>query len=237
MKFFYAFLAFLFLGSLFGQGNELYFKSVNDSILNQFDNDTTRIEIPFKDPLHKYKNYFNYVMCFYPRISYNKLYISSRKSNKIARVLAKPLSVIAAPEERNYYIRFSRKAMSTLDTITFFNLSTDAQIGLISKQISMVEVHGNSGFFELFTLFRKKRSIKKSKDLHKEVNLKTVESGLGYQLMEYTSEIYDKLLEDNWSDKKLYNKYYLRNTYHLMDNNAVRVYMYDFPVYLHNIYK
>ncbi len=231
-------LFFFLFSSVFSQKPDIYYKYLNDSLVNTFDNDTTRIEIPFKDPLHKYKNYFNYVMCFYPKITYNKLYISSGKTNKIAKVTVRPLSVIAAPEDRNYYIKFSRKAISTLDTVTFFNLSTDSKIALISKQISMVEVHGNSGFFELFGLFSKKRSTKsKGKALQKEVNLYSIEAGLGYQLMTYTSEVMDKLLEDNWSDKKLYKKFYFPNTFHLMDNNAIRTYMYDYPVYLHNIYK
>ncbi|MBL7916813.1 MAG: hypothetical protein JNM96_00350, partial [Bacteroidia bacterium] len=189
------------------------------------------------DGMFKYKNYFNFVLCHYPKITYKKLYISSKKSNKITDFKTKLLSILSAPEDRNYYLYFSNKAESTLDTVTFFNLTTDSKIALISKQISMVEVCGNSGFFDMIGLYFKKRSIKKSKELNKDINLKSIEAGLGYQLLDYTLEVKEKLDFENWADKKLHKKHYEKNTHHLMEYDAIKTYMYDYPVYLLNNYK
>ncbi len=219
------------------KGQSLYYKSLNDSILNTFNKDTCRVVINENDELYKYKNYFNYVLCLYPKITYKRLYISSKKSNKISHLKTKLLSIISTPEDRNYFIYFSKKAESTLDTVSFFNLTTDSKIALISKQISMVEVCGNSGFFDMIGLYFKKRSIKRSKDLNKDINLKSIEAGLGYQLLDYTLEVKEKLDFENWADKKLHKKYYLKNTYHLMEYDAIKTYMYDYPVYLQNNYK
>lgn len=219
------------------KAQNLYFKTLNDSILNTFNKDTCRFIINENDNLYKFKNYFNYVLSHYPKITYKKLYISSKKSNKITGFKTKLLSILSAPEDRNYYIYFSNKAESTLDTVTFFSLTTDSKIALISKQISMVEVCGNSGFFDMIGLYFKKRSIKKSKELNKDINLKSIEAGLGYQLLDYTLEVKEKLDFENWSDKKLYKKYYEKNTHHLMEYDAIKTYMYDYPVYLQNNFK
>jgi hypothetical protein len=54
-------------------------------------------------------------------------------------------------------------------------------------------VCGNSGFFDMIGLYFKKRSIKRSKDLNKDINLKSIEAGLGYQLLDYTLEVKEKL--------------------------------------------
>jgi hypothetical protein len=60
---------------------------------------------------------------------------------------------------------------------------------------------------------------------------------LGHQLMTYTSEMNDKLLEDYWKDKHAYKKYYENNMAHFMNVAAINAYLHDYAVYLHNIYR
>ncbi|MBK6523303.1 MAG: hypothetical protein IPG08_13830 [Sphingobacteriaceae bacterium] len=50
----------------------------------------------------------------------------------------------------------------------------------------------------------KKYKIKRGKELHKDINLYTIEAGLGHQLITYTNEMTDKLFEENWTDKHAY---------------------------------
>lgn len=215
----------------------IYYKSLTDSILNKYNADTNRISIKESDPLFKYKNYFNYVMCFYPKLEYKKIVISSGTSQKIGQVKVDALAIIAAPEERLYTIKFSTKAPSLIDTVTFEKLSIDSKLALISKQISLVKVYSTSGFFEMIGLAFKKNSVKNSKELNKDVNLFSIEAGLGYQLMDYTNEVLDKLQEDNWKDKSSYKKHYHKYTHALMSYDEIKTYLYDYPVYLQNIYK
>jgi hypothetical protein len=218
-------------------GQTLYFKNLTDSILNKYNADTNRISIKETDPLFKYKNYFNYVMCFYPKLEYKKIHISSAPSRKLAQVKVTILDYIAASEERVYNIKFSTKAPSLIDSITFENLSLNAKLALISKEISLIKVYSTSVFFEMISLRFKKNSVKNSKELNKDINLNSIEAGLGYQLMSYTNEVLSKLEEENWKDKSDYKKLYHKHTHALMSYDEIKTYMYDYPVYLQNIYK
>ena len=228
---------FLMLGFVICNAQNIYFKNLTDSIINKFNTDTNRISIKETDPLYKYKNYFNYVMCFYPKLEYQKIIISSGPSHKVANVKIKALDAIAGSEDRVYSIKFSSKTHSLIDTVIFEHLTIDSRVALISIQISMVQYYSTCVFFDVIDTYFKKNSIKRSKELNKDVNLKTIEAGQGFQLMDYTNEVLDKLLEDNWKDKKAYKKHYRKNTHALMSYDEIRTYMYDYPVYLQNIYK
>lgn len=185
----------------------------------------------------KYKNYFNYVLCFYSGLEYKKIRIKTRKSHHIADVKPAPVDVIASAEDRVYTIYFSSHAPSLLDTVIFEKLSVDSKIALISQQISLIKEYSNLGFFEVMGMRFKKYKIKRGKELHKDINLYTIEAGLGHQLITYTNEMTDKLQEENWTDKHAYKKYYEKNMAHMMNVLAINAYLHDYAVYLHNIYK
>lgn len=187
--------------------------------------------------MFKYKNYFNYVLCFYKGLEYKKIRIKTHKSQHIADVKPAKIDVIAAPEDRVYTIFFSNHAPALLDTVTFEKLSVDSKIALISQQISMIKEYSNLGFFEVIGMRFKKYKIKKGKELHKDINLYTIEAGLGYQLITYTNEMTDKLLEDYWTDKHAYKKYYEKTMAHMMNVVAIDAYLHDYAVYLQNVYK
>jgi len=219
------------------QIQNLYYKTLTDSIINTFSVDTNHLSIKRTDPMIKYKNYFNYVLCLYKNLDYKKIRIRSEKTQRVADVKPKPIDVIAASEERVYTIIFSSDAGSLIDTVTFEKLSVDSKIALISKQISLIQEYSTLGFFEIIGMRFKKYSIKRSKRLNKDINLYSIEAGLGYQLITYTNEVYDKLFEDNWTNKRDYKKYYEKNVHALMSYDAIKTYLYDYPVYLQNVYK
>ncbi len=185
----------------------------------------------------KYKNYFNYVLCFYSGLEYKKIRIKTRKSHHIADVKPAPVDVIASAEDRVYTIYISSHAPALLDTVIFEKLSVDSKIALISQQISLIKEYSNLGFFEVMGMRFKKYKIKRGKELHKDINLYTIEAGLGHQLITYTNEMTDKLQEENWTDKHAYKKHYEKNMAHMMNVLAINAYLHDYAVYLHNIYK
>ncbi|MBP9069941.1 MAG: hypothetical protein KBG47_10555 [Bacteroidia bacterium] len=219
------------------QTQNLYYKTLTDSIINTFSVDTNHLSIKRTDPMIKYKNYFNYVLCFYKNLEYKKIRIKSQKAHHIADVKPAAIDVIASAEDRVYTIIFSSEAPSLLDTVTFEKLSVDSKIALISQQISLIKEYSNSGFFEVIGMRFKKYKIKRGKELHKDINLYTIEAGLGHQLITYTNEMTDKLFEENWTDKHAYKIYYEKNMAHMMNVLSINAYLHDYPVYLHNIYK
>lgn len=215
-----------------GRSQSLYYRSLTDSILNTFKTDSSNIEIKETDPLYKYRAYFNYVHLMHSKVEYKKLIISSGRSKKIASVKSKGFAAIASSENRVYTIHFSNKAPSLIDTITFEKLSTDAKIALISKQFSMVHEYSTCGFFEVIGMYFKKRSMSRSREMNKDNNLRSIEAGLGHQMIAYTLEVFDKIQEENWKDKKAFKKYYKRNTYDIMSYDEIKTYMSDYPVYM-----
>lgn len=230
------YILFFILGLVItGHSQHKYYRELNDSILKVITADTFGVKIKETDPLFKYKHYFNYVLSFYPKLEYKTIYVQSAKSKKQASISSKGMAALTAPEQREYALCVSTKLPSHLDTVTFENLSVDARLGLISKQIGMLDVYSKSGFFEIIGLYFKKRNS--NKELTKDVNLSVIEAGLGHQLADLTNEMLDKLLIDYWRDKKAYKKYYTKNTKHLMSSDAIRTYMNDYPVYLQNSYK
>lgn len=216
----------------FAQTKNLYYKSLTDSILQTFASDSSRIEIKENDPLYKYKAYFNYVHSLHSKVEYKKLIISSVNSKKMADVKTKGFAAIASSENRVYTIRFSKKLPSLIDTISFEKLSTDAKIALISKQFSMVHEYSTCGFFEVIGMYFKKRSKSSAKEMNKDNNLRSIEAGLGHQMIAYTLEVFDKIQEENWKDKKAFKKYYNRYTKGIMSYDEIKTYMSDYPVYM-----
>lgn len=226
-------IAFAFAACLSqAQTKNLYYKSLTDSIVQTFKSDSSGIEIKETDPLYKYKAYFDYVHLMHSKVEYKKLIISSGKSKKLADVKTKGFAAIASSENRVYTIRFSTKAPSLIDTITFEKLSTDAKIAFISKQFSMVHEYGTCGFFEVIGMHFKKRSKSSAKELNKDNNLRSIEAGLGHQMIAYTLEVFDKIQEENWKDKKAFKKYYNHYTKDIMSYDEIKTYMSDYPVYM-----
>ena len=70
------------------------------------------------------------------------------------------------------------------------------------------------------------------REINKDNNLRWIEAGLGHQMIAYTLEVFDKIQEENWKDKKAFKKYYKRNTYDIMSYDEIKTYMSDYPVYM-----
>jgi hypothetical protein len=213
-----------------------YYKNLSHEQLQGFSNDSSRVIINEKDSLFAYKAYFDYVLRFYPKTEFKKIIVQSGKTNKMAKVRTKGLAIIAAPEERVYKITISKTGPSLLDTVAFKNLETNSKIAFIAREIAVVDIYSKSGFFEMIGLFFKQRSLK-NKGFHKEINLNAVEAGLGFQLMAYTSEVNSKLEEEYWRNKKAYKKRGKRYLNTLLAIDAIKTYLYDYPVYMQNNYK
>jgi hypothetical protein len=233
----YIFFFFACLSScLTINAQHIHYKSLSHEQLLTFSNDSSKVVINEKDSLFPYKAYFDYVLRFYPKSEFRKIIVQSGKTNKMAKVRTKGLAIISAPDDRVYKITISKTGPSLLDTVAFKNLETDSKIAFIAREMAVVDIYSKSGFFEMIGLFFKQRS-RNNKSFQKDINLNAVEAGLGFQLMNYTSEVNSKLEEEYWRNKKAYKTYGKRYLNTLLSIDAIKTYLYDYPVYMQNNYK
>lgn len=229
---FILFISFIFTSN----AQHIYFKSLEHEQLKSFLNDSSKISLNSADSLLPFKAYFDYVLKFYTKTEYKKIIVKTGKTKKLAKVRSKGLAGFSQAENRVYKITISSSGPDLLDTVAFKRLETDSKIAFIARQMAIVDIYSKSGFFEIMGLFFKQRS-KNNKAFQKEVNLNVIEAGLGYQLMNYSSEVTGKLEEEYWRNKKAYRKKGKRYLNTLMSLDAIKTYLNDYPVYLQNNYK
>lgn len=230
-------LLFLLL-LFFSQNNSaqhLYYRTVDANIVKQFEDSANWVSN--LDPNSLLKKQFNYVLKFYPKMRVKNIYVKFTKSSSIARVKPKFASIFKMPGQRIYTIYFSTETKTTLDSVLIQNLSFNPQVGLIANQISVIEDLSTSGFFNFISYFFKRHSIKGRKEIKEEAQLKTLEVGLGYQLLALNNEYEQKLEISNWLSTKGYTNYFKHYRGQSIKPRQVRNFINDFPIYVSNNYK
>ena len=165
--------------------------------------------------------------------------IRVKYTNSATIVKTKPQfsSIFKLPGQRAYTITFSKQTRTTLDSVLLGNLSFNAQLGLIANQVSIIEDMSTGGFFNFIAFYVKQLSRKGKKSIVKEAELKTLEVGLGHQLLALNREYDEKLRISNWSTTKGYANYFKHYRGQSMKPQKVLNFMNDLPVYVSNNYK
>ena len=219
------------------KGQHIYYKSPGPEAVNAFQ-DTLHKTIILNDDSAAYiKNQFNYVLRFYPTMLVKTILVRYKKSTTVAKVKIRFSSIFKAPNQRVYKIYFSKSSKSTMDSVILKNLSFNSQLGLIANQISQIEDISTSGFFNCVSWYFKQLSSRKKNKLAKDAQLKTVEMGLGYQLLSLNKEIEEKLVIDNWKNTRGYKHYAKHIKYNLLKPNQIADFIKDMPVYVGNDYR
>jgi hypothetical protein len=233
-------LLLLFLNCLLffkNKGQHIYYKNPSPEAVKVFDDTLNRTVVLNNDSMGFTKNQFNYVLRFYPNMQVKTILVKYKKSTTIAKVKPTFSSLFKAPNQRVYKVYFSRVSKSTLDSVLLKNLSFNSQLGLIANQISTIEDISTSGFFNCVSWYFKQTSSRKKNKLAKDAQLKTLEMGLGYQLLSLSSEIEEKLMIDNWKTTKGYKNYtkYIKSSF--LKSNQIVDFIKDMPVYVGNEYR
>jgi hypothetical protein len=142
-----------------------------------------------------------------------------------------------SPQKRNYRICLSSSALSALDSVTLEDLNVDSRVGLIGRELSKIEDLSTSGFFDMLSWYFKQLSKRGKNKVEKDAELKTLEVGLGYQLLELRKENDEKLVIENWKDPNAYAYYFKHHKKRYMDAETIQVFLYDLPVYATHNYK
>ena len=228
-------LLFLFTRPLVAQHQ--YNKNPDSNLVRQFKDTLQRTVLVKGDSSDLLVSQFNYVLRFYPKMLVKNIRVDFTDAYRIVKTRPKFSSIFKAPADRIYKITFSNSTQSTLDSATIKNLSFNSQLGLIANQISIIEDLSTGGFFDFVGWYLKKMSHKARNRMDAEIELKTLEVGLGYQLLSLNKENEKKLQIDNWQNTKGFDSYakYTRNR--AMKPDKVANFISDLPIYVTQQYQ
>lgn len=228
---------FLFFSLINGHAQHLYYKTVDPQLLTSFYDTAHRVILKNLDSTNILKKQFDYVLKFYPKMLVKNIVVDFKKSSSVAKTRPKFSSVFKSPVQRVYKITFSKNTNSTLDSVLLQNLSFNSQIGLIAHQISMIEDLSTGGFFNFVAFYFKNLSHAGMKRIYLDAEEKTLEVGLGYQLLDLNKENLENLKIENWTDTKGYTNYMRHYKNRPMKPSLVINFINDMPVYVAHPYK
>ena len=231
------FIGFLFLNFHSGSAQNLYYKTLNAQLVAPFYDTAHRVELKNIDSTSSIKKQIDYVLKFYPKMLVKNILVDFKKSASVAKTRPKFSSIFKSPVQRVYKITFSKGTNSTLDSVVLENLTFNSQIGLIAHQISIIEDMSTGGFFNFVAFYFKNLTHAGIKRIYLDAEEKTIEVGLGYQLLDLNKENLENLKIENWTDTKGYTNYMRHYKNRSMKPSRVINFINDMPVYVAHPYK
>ncbi len=158
----------------------------NDSLLNN-----KQIDSIFKPQISG-------ALMFYPELKNIKIKFKIKKA--ITPLSARPRvwATFQKPKNRKYLIVISSASISKLEPILLKNLSFNAQVGVLGHEISHVaDFNQRKGLYFVKLLFM--QFSKKAMDIFENnTDKRTIEHGLGYQLLAWSTEVRQNLKIKEW---------------------------------------
>jgi hypothetical protein len=215
----------------------IYYKNPDYKIINRFWDTTQRLILKNVDSNNTVKKQFSYLLKFYPKMLFKNIIIEHKVSPKVTKTKPKFSSIFKMPSERTYSIYFSTSTGSTLDSAILKNLSFNSQLGLIALQLSQIEDMSTGGFFNFIGWYVRQLSKKGHDRIYLNAEEKTLEVGLGYQLLAYNREFTEKLKIDNWTEVQGYDNYIKHYKNRSMRPQKILDLINDLPAYAGKQYK
>ncbi len=228
-------LVFLLFSGVQMFAQHQYFKHLSKDSVLAFVDSSNRILTTPEDSLRLHQ--FAYVMRFYPNLALKTIKIDYRFSKHTVVTKPKLFSLFKDAEQRVYKVTFSKSTASAMDSVLISTLSLDSQIGLIANQFSIIEDLSTGGFFNYLKFYFRSLTPKGRNKTYHEAEERTLEVGLGHQLLAYNLEFAEKLKIENWQSTQGYATYikYYRNR--SMKSDLVRNFLVDLPVYIQHSYR
>lgn len=213
----------------------IYYKNPDEATVRQFRDTANRVIGIDSNSL--LKKQFNYIFKFYPKMLVKHIIIEFNRKENVVKVKPKFSSIFKMPSQRIYTVYFSKSTKSTLDSVLLENLSFNAQLGLLATQVSVIEDLSTGGFFNFIGWYFKHLGHNGMKRVRADAERRTLEVGLGYQLLALNTELEEKLKIDNWMDTKGYANYMHHYKNRNMKAQTILNFMNDLPVYRSHTYK
>lgn len=231
------FVALLIGFAYHNRAQYLYYKNPDRSVVSQFRDSARRVMLVRIDSNDILRRQFDYILKFYPKMLVKKIIVSYNTSSKIVFTKPKFSALFKMPEEREYKVYFSRQTHSTLDSVMLQNLSFNAQLGLIANQVSQIEDFSTGGFFDFIAWYFRRLTRRGRNKTYTNNEEKTMEVGLGYQLISLNRELEKNLRIENWMNTNGYTRYARHMRNQAMRPELIINFINDLPFYVGKQYK
>ncbi len=215
----------------------IYYKTPDAEIVRNFSDSANRVLIRDTAGNELLKNQMAWVLRFFPDLQVKNIEVVFKPSGRIAHTKPFFSDLLKAPSQRIYRITFSNSTHSTADSAVLANLSFNAQLGLIAREMSQVEELSRSGFLDHVIWYFRQLSRRGRNRIFREAETRTLEIGLGYQLLALNTETARKLQIDHWQNAKGYASYVKYTQTPAMKPQQISDLLSDLPVYVKQTYK
>lgn len=219
------------------KAQHIHYKAPEPAIIRAFSDSLNRIVLTDTADNDLFKSQMAWVLRFFPDLQAKNIEVVFKPSSRIVRTKPFFSELLKAPSQRHYRIRFSNSTRSTADSAIFTQLSFNAQLGLIAREMSQIEELSRSGFLDHIAWYFRQMSRRGRNRIFREAETRTLEVGLGYQLLSLNIETAYKLRIDNWQNAKGYASYVKDIQTPAMEAQQISDLLNDLPVYVKQTYK
>ncbi|MFD2917220.1 hypothetical protein [Psychroserpens luteus] len=149
--------------------------------------------------IEDYEKQILITLSYFPELK--NVNIVFRERNRKTPLATRPtfLSMFCQAKKRTYIITISNKSTDYLNTIIFKNLTFNAQIGVLSHELAHISDYLNKGFGKMLVIAKNELFCPKAVDtLEYSTDLSSINHGLGYQLLEWSTNVRVNLKRANW---------------------------------------
>ena len=215
----------------------IYYKNPQADLIKTFNDSAYRCIILNPQNNSIIEHQLGYLLKFYPSMPFKNIVVKMKKASYTVKIQPKFTSVFKSPNQRIYKLYIGTGTKSTLDSVLINTLSFNSQLGMLANQLSLMEDLSAGGFFNFLGWYSKNLTHKGRRKLYREAELKTLDLGLGYQLLAYNTEFLERLKIENWQSTRGYTYYMKHYRNYLMKPSLILNFISDLPVYQSNTYK
>ena len=171
-------------------------------------------------------------LSYYPELKNTRITFRFRKRTTPLASRPRFFSAFLPKGIRSYVITISTESNSKLSPILFKNLPYNAQIGVIGHEIAHTVYYKKRTSFQLIGIASKLGNTKFVDNFEYETDKRTIQHGLGYQLLAWSEFVRSALQIKEWTgfneDEKSFDN---SNGERYMNPKSIKDYIKTFPSY------
>ena len=134
----------------------------------------------------------------FPELNNTEITFKYQKNNSPLSTRIRLTSIFKNKRNRKYIIIISSQTKEMIKPIMFTCLSLNAQIGVLGHELSHVSEFNSKSFFYFVRHVFKQLFHRWIDKFEFNTDLRTIQHGLGYQLLSWSKEVRKNLKSENW---------------------------------------
>lgn len=223
-------LVILFLIQISGVAQNIYFKSLSFAVVKGLNDSVRGISVKKDSIVHPAE--VNYALKFFQGTLYKKISVFKGKKDQFVKVKSPFMNMFKRPDNRVYKVYVSSDYNNRIDTLNLKYIQYNAKMGQLLRVAAYINDYSTSGFFDLFAFQIKNLSNKRVEKRAKDLDIKVLEVGGGYQLLSLSQVVEKHSTIDQWQDPDAYAKFIKLTHGRYLQPSEIQRYIRDLPVYV-----